>query len=143
MNEGFFTSAGTVNPPLTALQDGVDGGNGVYRYGSGGGFPTSSYNGSNYWVDVVFSPSGPDVVKPTVTDRQPAPGTTGVPVTTAPAATFSEAVDPATIVMSLTAGATTVPSSTSYSSGHPDRHAHPERQPGHLDHLHGERVRRA
>jgi len=35
------------------LRSGVDGGNGVYKYGTSG-FPTSSYNGSNYWVDVLF-----------------------------------------------------------------------------------------
>ncbi|MBL1266144.1 DUF4082 domain-containing protein, partial [Methylomicrobium sp. RS1] len=30
------------------------GGNGVYRYGSGG-FPNSTYQSSNYWVDVLFA----------------------------------------------------------------------------------------
>ncbi|MDQ3932901.1 MAG: DUF4082 domain-containing protein, partial [Actinomycetota bacterium] len=33
----------------------TSGGNGVYRYGTSG-FPTSSYNASNYWVDVTFTP---------------------------------------------------------------------------------------
>ena len=32
----------STNSPLTALANGVDGGNGVYRYGSGGGFPSST-----------------------------------------------------------------------------------------------------
>ena len=32
---------------------------GVYTYGSGALFPTSTYNNSNYWVDVVFSPAAP------------------------------------------------------------------------------------
>ena len=36
-----------------------DGGNGVYRYGATGGFPTDSWNGTNYWVDAVFHPSIP------------------------------------------------------------------------------------
>jgi hypothetical protein len=53
---GFF-STGYDNPPVHLLGDGVDGPNGMYRYGSGGGFPTSSFNASNYWVDVVFIPS--------------------------------------------------------------------------------------
>jgi hypothetical protein len=52
----FFASSGVDNYPLTALASGVDGGNGVYRYGSGGGFPTNTYRAANYWVDVVFSP---------------------------------------------------------------------------------------
>jgi hypothetical protein len=54
VNGGFFTAGGVDNPPLHALADGVDGLNGVYLYGAGG-FPTQSYNTSNYWVDVVFT----------------------------------------------------------------------------------------
>jgi hypothetical protein len=112
---GFFAS-GVVNSPLTALQDGTEGGNGVYRYGSGGGFPTSSYQASNYWVDLVFSPSAPDTSKPMVTDKQPVPGATSVPVNSPVSATFSETVQASTIVMTLKAGSTTVPASTSYAS---------------------------
>ncbi len=37
------------------MASGVDGPNGLYLYGSGGGFPTSSYNDTNYWVDAVFT----------------------------------------------------------------------------------------
>ena len=44
-----------------------DGGNGVYRYGTGGGFPTSTYQSTNYWVDVVFD-SRP-AADTTATDR--------------------------------------------------------------------------
>ena len=58
-DEGFFANSGVANSPLTALQDGAEGGNGVYRYGAGGGFPASSYQATNYWVDLVFSPSAP------------------------------------------------------------------------------------
>lgn len=54
INSSFFTSSGVTNPPLRALQNGVDGPNGVYRYGSASGFPNESWNASNYWVDVVF-----------------------------------------------------------------------------------------
>ena len=50
---GYFTT-GVDNGPLHALANGVDGSNGVYAYS--GGFPTSSYHSSNYWVDVVFQP---------------------------------------------------------------------------------------
>ena len=50
----YFTTS-TYTPPLRALADGDGGGNGVYRYGTGGGFPTSSANSTNYWVDVVFT----------------------------------------------------------------------------------------
>jgi hypothetical protein len=50
-----FALAGVDNGPLHALKAGVSGGNGVYTYG-GVVFPTSSFNSSNYWVDVVFLP---------------------------------------------------------------------------------------
>jgi hypothetical protein len=52
-NENFFTTA-VVNGPLTGLADGTDGVTGIYRYGTGGGYPTNSYQASNYWADVVF-----------------------------------------------------------------------------------------
>lgn len=53
-NEGYFTSAYTKGP-LRALSSTEGGGNGVYRYGTGGVFPTSTYQSANYWVDAVFS----------------------------------------------------------------------------------------
>ena len=50
-----FTSSGlpsaVTNGPLTALASG-----GVYAYGSANAFPSNSFNASNYWVDVVYSP---------------------------------------------------------------------------------------
>ncbi|WP_326823974.1 DUF4082 domain-containing protein [Streptosporangium sp. NBC_01756] len=42
------------NGPLTALSDGAGGGNGVYTYGATNTFPTTSYQATNYWVDVIF-----------------------------------------------------------------------------------------
>jgi hypothetical protein len=53
---GFFSSSAD-RAPLHGLASGVDGNNGVYRYGSSPGFPTSSYSNTNYWVDVVFMTS--------------------------------------------------------------------------------------
>ena len=52
---GYFAAAGVDDGPLHALRNGADGANGVYRYGAGGGFPTSTWQSSNYWVDVVFT----------------------------------------------------------------------------------------
>jgi methionine-rich copper-binding protein CopC len=54
VDENYFASAATTRGPVSALMDGTDGSNGVYRYGASG-FPTSSYRSSNYWVDVVFT----------------------------------------------------------------------------------------
>lgn len=50
-----FSSAGIDSGPLRALST-SESPNGVYRYGQGGVLPVSSYNSSNYWVDVVFNP---------------------------------------------------------------------------------------
>jgi hypothetical protein len=53
-DNNYFTSAVT-NGPLTAPSSSASGGNGVYAYGSASAFPTSSFNASNYWVDVIFN----------------------------------------------------------------------------------------
>ncbi|HSC92510.1 MAG TPA: DUF4082 domain-containing protein [Gaiellaceae bacterium] len=45
-----------LNAPLRALADGAQGGNGVFAYGPASAFPTDTYGGGNYWVDVVFMP---------------------------------------------------------------------------------------
>src|SRR5262249_15286683 len=49
-----FATAGVDNGYLHALSTTVSGGNGVYRYGAGGQMPDSTFDASNYWVDVVF-----------------------------------------------------------------------------------------
>jgi PKD repeat protein len=56
-DNGYFSSSSLTNGPLRALQNGVSGANGVYAYGSGPLFPTSSYQATNYWVDVLFTPA--------------------------------------------------------------------------------------
>jgi hypothetical protein len=55
LNRPYFTAQYN-NGPLHALADGANGANGIYLYNSSG-FPTSTYDASNYWVDVVFVPS--------------------------------------------------------------------------------------
>jgi hypothetical protein len=50
-----FASSGVDNAPLHALANGTSA-NGVYAYSSSSTFPNSSYNASNYSVDVVFAP---------------------------------------------------------------------------------------
>jgi Domain of unknown function (DUF4082)/Bacterial Ig-like domain/Bacterial Ig domain len=52
-DEGAFNSSRD-KAPLHAAANGAGAGNGVYRYGTGGGFPSSSFNATNYWVDVLF-----------------------------------------------------------------------------------------
>ncbi len=49
VTEGFFSQPYS-KPPLATQSNA-----GVYTYGTGALFPSKSYNGSNYWVDVLFS----------------------------------------------------------------------------------------
>jgi hypothetical protein len=53
-DSGFFASAGVNSPPIHALQNGTDGQNGLYAYGTSSAFPTGSYQSSNYWVDAIL-----------------------------------------------------------------------------------------
>ncbi len=115
-DQGYFASSGVDNPPLHALQSGVDGTNAVYHEGADA-FPTDSFNGSNYWADVVMA-TGSDTTPPVITTRAPTPGATGASVTRGVTATFSEPMNAATIsnaTFELRDGANTlVPASVHY-----------------------------
>jgi hypothetical protein len=80
----FGSSPGSVvRPPLRAPQSSVSGGNGVYRYGAGGVFPTGTYGASNYWVDVVFvDGTGPTTTTTTSTTTTTTSTTTTTTSTT-------------------------------------------------------------
>jgi hypothetical protein len=100
--DNYFTNS-LDRPPLHGLRDGVDGSNGVYRYGAGGVFPTDTYFSEAYWADVVFDTvAPPDSTAPTITSVFPVTGSTGVNPGTTVTATFNEAMDPATISSSTT-----------------------------------------
>ncbi len=47
---GYFT-----NPVVSGNLTAPGGSNGVYAYGASSSFPTSTYNSTNYWVDVVYT----------------------------------------------------------------------------------------
>jgi len=119
---GFFAAGGVDRAPIHLLQDGVDGANGVYNYFSQG-FPTSTSGSANYWVDVVFTTTGagPDLTPPTITAISPGNGANGVAVGVHVTATFSEAMNAATIDGTTfelrTAGNALVPASVAYSPG--------------------------
>ena len=98
---GYFASGGVDNPPLRALADGEDGPNGVYLYSPTGGFPTATYNASNYWVDVRYHTTAVDESAPTVVQRTPAASSLGVAIGTMVTATFNEPVNPATVDLQL------------------------------------------
>jgi hypothetical protein len=52
---GYFATTGVDSPPLHALASAVSGGNGLFAYGATQ-FPTQTFNATNYWVDVMFTP---------------------------------------------------------------------------------------
>jgi hypothetical protein len=80
-------------PPLRAF-DNVTNPNGVYRYDSVSAFPDQSFNGTNYWIDVVFvEVLTPDTAGPAVLVRVPAAGAVNVPHTSAVTALFNETID--------------------------------------------------
>ena len=54
---GYFATSGADAPPLHFLENGVDGANGIYAYSASSTFPTSTFNSTNYWVDVVYEPA--------------------------------------------------------------------------------------
>jgi hypothetical protein len=113
---GYFTNSGKDSPPLHALANSVSP-NGVFAYSARSSFPSSSGNGTNYWVDVAFKNTGSDTSAPVVTSTAPASGATGVAVSTAPAATFSKAVQASTISFTLKdAAGNAVTGSASYNS---------------------------
>jgi len=97
-DSGYFASAGFDSAPLHALADGTSGGNGVYAYAGGTAFPSSTFQSTNYWVDVLFTTSAPaDTVPPTITKVSPLNGASGVSRTANVTATFSEPMNAATI----------------------------------------------
>jgi hypothetical protein len=52
-NSGFTSAVD--KPPLHAIANGVSP-NGVYVYGTNSAFPNQTFNATNYWVDVIFTP---------------------------------------------------------------------------------------
>jgi WD40 repeat protein len=96
-DNNFFASSGVDNPPLRALSNNASGGNGVYRYSSTPIFPNSTYQSTNYWVDVLFSSSTPAQTPPTVTSTTPGNTTTGITTGTTVKASFNKAMNSATI----------------------------------------------
>jgi hypothetical protein len=119
LDQNFFTTAGVDNVPLHALATGVDGSNGVFAYSAGSTFPASTFNASNYWVDVVFSTTLPSQ-PPVVTSFSPANGAAGVSTTVAVTATFNKALDPTSVNSStfqlLDASNNVVSASVTYNS---------------------------
>ena len=117
----FFATAGLDNGPLHGLRDGVDGANGVYRYGAGG-FPTETWESEGYWVDVVFNTTvGPDVTPPAISTVVPLNNASGIKVDASIRVTFNETMTASTIngttIQLLDQGGAVVPATVTYDSG--------------------------
>jgi hypothetical protein len=50
LTPNYFSGVGVDSPPLHVATD-----SGVYAYGTQSVFPSDSWNGTNYWVDVIFT----------------------------------------------------------------------------------------
>jgi len=95
----YFT-ADIVNGPLTGLGWTEAQPNGVYRYNATSAFPNNNafIGSTNYWADVLFTPTQPpDITSPTIVSVLPVNNTTSVPITNHPSAIFSESLDPLTV----------------------------------------------
>lgn len=105
-------------PPLHAPSSAAVLGNGVYAYG-GDTRPVSTWNSTNYWVDVEFRFTLPDDHQPpSVQPLSPADGATGVALAPTVRARFDEAVQPGSVTFTLgPVGGADLPTTTSYDGG--------------------------
>ena len=82
-SNGYFATGGFDSAPLHALGDGVDGPNGVYKYGPSGGLfsgggPTPSSRATTGSTSSSDTDVGPDTTPPTISARSPGSGASGV-----------------------------------------------------------------
>ena len=103
---GGFSGGSHTTGPLTALA-------GVYRYTSTSSFPSDSYQGSNYWVDVVLTSLVGAVT--------PAADESGVPTDTSVTVKFNAAMNAATVTSGTVelqdSSGSSVPTSLVYNAG--------------------------
>ena len=86
----YFTTART-NGPLTAPSSN----NGVYTYGASNLFPTSTFNATNYWVDVVFSSSSSGTNQSPIANNDSGfDATQGIPLSISGASLLANDTDP-------------------------------------------------
>ncbi|MFD7659622.1 DUF4082 domain-containing protein, partial [Actinosynnema sp. NPDC059797] len=96
----YFARSSRYLEPLTGLQTGVDGPNGVFR--TGGGFPDTGFSDTNYWVDVVWAPEpGADTRAPDLIGTTPIDGATSVAPWASVTAAYDELLDPGLIGFTL------------------------------------------
>lgn len=92
----YFTTTRTAG--VLSAPGGTSATNGVYA--TGVGFPNSSYNQTNYWVDPIYTET--DDTPVVVTAYKPAVGATSVAVTALAKATFNKDVATSSLSMQMT-----------------------------------------
>lgn len=99
-NTGFYAQTPhyfdneVFNAPLIGYQNTTSNVNGLYSYSDSPVFPTSSFDATNYWVDVVFDTSlAPDATPPVIVSVFPFAGETAVEVNEDPKVYLSEFID--------------------------------------------------
>ena len=113
-DSNYFASNSAGLAPIIAPQSAS---NGVYAYGSGIKFPNSSYQSTNYWVNVVMTTAGVSTTPPTVTTESPAPGQTGVSAASPVTATFNTSIDTSTLTFTITdSSGNPVPAAVTYNT---------------------------
>jgi hypothetical protein len=99
-----FSASGAGAAPLKALRSVGNGGDGVYA--DGGGFPSSSYQDANYYVDAAFNSAAS--IAPAVVTSTPAAGSTAGARVGPLKATFNVSIKPgASMTVSSAAGPVT------------------------------------
>jgi Domain of unknown function (DUF4082)/Bacterial Ig domain len=90
VDSAAFASASVDSPPLHALENGIDGGNGVFTNSPTSVFPSSSYNSGNYWVDVIYAKTTTHTLAGVITG----PGASGATLNLSGAAVATLTSDP-------------------------------------------------
>lgn len=113
IDEGYFAGQAASRGALAAPASTATAGNGLFRYGTGG-FPSSTWKGSNYWVDVIFRPdaSAPSPSPSPTGATSLAPTPTPAPSTAQPPSTSTATATPST-----SAPVTSAPTATSTPTG--------------------------
>jgi hypothetical protein len=118
-DSNYFSTSAHTNGPLTALANTGQSGNGVYKYGATAAYPTTSFQSTNYWVDVAFSYNNNTPVPLAVTTVAPANNATGVAVDSNVTAQFNQAVNASTVPSAFElrdAGGVVVPANVTYNA---------------------------
>lgn len=112
---GSIDASPLYSPPLTGIRSYGSIGNGVFNSG-GPGFPTSTYQGTGYGVDVILDTTQPVGAPVAVVSQLPLPGSSSNPTSVDPTVTFNKAVEPGTLSFTLADPAGSVPGSVSFNA---------------------------